>query len=121
MPLINCEVFFNWICSENCVIYDFSEQVSTGDGNVVNFETGAIQDNNTIQDCKKTWYCNNKIFLTQLFGTDVNMQSKNQNLKYLKSESHLPRNLYYLLDWKPFRNDQKCFLFLYFILKAISS
>ena len=39
-----------------------------------------------------------KIFLTQLFGTDVSMQSKNQNLKYLKSESHLPKNLYYLLD-----------------------
>ena len=109
-----CNIWFN-------ISEQVSEQVSTGDGNVVNFETGAIQDNNTIQDCKKTWYCNNKIFLTQLFGTDVSMQSKNQTLKYLKSESYLPKKFYYLLDWKPFRNDQKCFLFLYFILKAISS
>ena len=29
----------------------------------------------------------------------------------LKSDSHLPKNLGYLLDWKPFKNYEKCFLF----------
>ena len=29
----------------------------------------------------------------------------------LKSDSHLPKKVCYLLDWEPFKNDQKCFLF----------
>ena len=29
----------------------------------------------------------------------------------LKSDSHLAKKLCYLLDWKPFKNDEKCFLF----------
>ena len=29
----------------------------------------------------------------------------------LKSDSHLPKKLLYLLQWKPFKNDEKCFLF----------
>ena len=34
---------------------------------------------------------------------------------FLMSESHLPRNFFYVLQWKPFKklfkNDEKCFLF----------
>ena len=33
----------------------------------------------------------------------------------LKSDSYLPKNFFYLLQWKPFKNDEKCFLF---VLKA---
>ena len=29
----------------------------------------------------------------------------------LKSGSHLLKKLFYLLQWKPFKNDAKCFLF----------
>ena len=29
----------------------------------------------------------------------------------LRSDSRLPKKLCYLLDWKPFKNDEKCFLF----------
>ena len=29
----------------------------------------------------------------------------------LKSHSHLPKKLCYLLDWKPFKSDENCFLF----------
>ena len=31
--------------------------------------------------------------------------------KCLKSDSHLPKKLIYLLQWKPLKNDEKCFLF----------
>ena len=30
---------------------------------------------------------------------------------YLKSDSHLPKKLCYLLHWKPFRNDEKYYFF----------
>ena len=29
----------------------------------------------------------------------------------LKSDSHLLKNLFYLRQYKPFKNDEKCFLF----------
>ena len=29
----------------------------------------------------------------------------------LESDSYLPKKLFYLLHWKPFKNDEKCFLF----------
>ena len=29
----------------------------------------------------------------------------------LKSDSHLPKKTCYLPHWKPFKNDEKCFLF----------
>ena len=29
----------------------------------------------------------------------------------LKSDSHVPKKLYYLLHWKPFENDEKRFFF----------
>ena len=32
-------------------------------------------------------------------------------LLILKSDLHLSKKLCYLLDWKPFKNDEKCFLF----------
>ena len=35
-----------------------------------------------------------------------------KNLKTLKSYPHLPKNWFYLLQLKPFKNDGKCFLFL---------
>ena len=31
--------------------------------------------------------------------------------KFLKSDSQLPKKLSYLVDWKPFKNDEKSFLF----------
>ena len=34
----------------------------------------------------------------------------------LKSDFHLSKKLYYLVDWKPFKNDENAF---YFILKAL--
>ena len=30
---------------------------------------------------------------------------------YLKSDSHLPKKLFYFLHWKPFKTNGKCFLF----------
>ena len=35
----------------------------------------------------------------------------------LKWDSHLPKKMFYLFQWKPFKNDQK--MFFYFILKAL--
>ena len=32
--------------------------------------------------------------------------------KSLKMDSHRPKALLYLLQWNPFKNDEKCFLFL---------
>ena len=29
----------------------------------------------------------------------------------LKSDSHVPKKLFYLLQWNHFKNDEKCFLF----------
>ena len=35
-----------------------------------------------------------------------------ERLKILKSDSHLPKkNLFYLLQWQPFKKNKKCFLF----------
>ena len=31
--------------------------------------------------------------------------------KFWRLDSHLPETLLYLLQWKPFKNDEKCFLF----------
>ena len=42
---------------------------------------------------------------------------------HLKSESHLPQNLFYLYQWKPFKNDKKLFWFHLkssFVLKIFS-
>ena len=36
---------------------------------------------------------------------------KGNRLKELKSDSHPPKKLFYLLQQKPFKNDEKCFLF----------
>ena len=38
---------------------------------------------------------------------------KQCNVRYvcLKSDSHLPKKLGYLLHWKPFKIDEKCLLF----------
>ena len=42
---------------------------------------------------------------------DIAKLSRFSGISSLKSDSHLPKNLCCLLDWKPFRNDEKCFLF----------
>ena len=34
-----------------------------------------------------------------------------ETLGSLKLNSHLPKKVVYLLHWKPFKNDEKCFLF----------
>ena len=41
---------------------------------------------------------------------DIFMLSTLTKLK-LKLDPHLPKNIFYLLQWKPFKNDEKCFLF----------
>ena len=46
------------------------------------------------------------IYALQLFASQVVTL---KTLK-LKSDSHLPKNLCYLFDLKPFKNDEKCFL-----------
>ena len=42
--------------------------------------------------------------LDAIFSPDATKNS-------LKSDSHLPKNLHYLLQRKPFKNDEKSFLF----------
>ena len=32
-------------------------------------------------------------------------------LNFAKSVSHLPKKMFYLLQWKPFKNDEKCVSF----------
>ena len=34
-----------------------------------------------------------------------------KSVKLPKSSSHFTKKLFYLLQWKPFKNDKKCFLF----------
>ena len=41
----------------------------------------------------------------------VMLHSESCNNYCLKSDSHLPKKLCYLLNWKPFKNDEKSFLF----------
>ena len=63
----------------------------------------------------RTWHCldffhhftfhfNNKINKV----CDYQVFNKWDNLKL---DSHLPKKLFSLLQWKPFKNDKKCFLF----------
>ena len=45
---------------------------------------------------------------------------KGQDFVPLKSDSHLPKKFFYRLQWKSFKNDEKCFLFhlkSFFVLK----
>ena len=52
--------------------------------------------------------CQNKsLFSTKSFGTFFG----NCQMPNWKSNSDLPKKLCYLLDWQPFKNDEKCFLF----------
>ena len=46
-------------------------------------------------------------------STTLNSEGLKRGAKRLKSDSHLPKKkkLHYLLHWKPFKNDEKCFLF----------
>ena len=46
-------------------------------------------------------------FLIYIFNYHQNLQIDLS----LKSNSHLPKNLCYLFHWKPFKNDETCFLF----------
>ena len=47
-------------------------------------------------------------------GTDDDLIACNYTR--LKSDPHLPKKRFYLLQWKPFKNDENAF---YFILKAL--
>ena len=61
------------------------------------------------------WTCPNDCFYTsvilKLKGI-VNLLSRNSKKIYLtlKSDSHLPKKMRYLLHWKSFKNDEECFL-----------
>ena len=41
----------------------------------------------------------------------LNKNKTNQQRCPLKSDSHLPKQLFYLVQRKPFKNNEKCFLF----------
>ena len=52
----------------------------------------------------------NLIFANQKFSEVLKIRT--YEIKYFKSDSHLPKYIYiYLLQRKPFKNDEKCFLF----------
>ena len=51
------------------------------------------------------------VSLSHTFLSYVKYSGLEVYLSCLKLGSHLPKNLWYLLDWKPFKNDEKCFLF----------
>ena len=56
-------------------------------------------------------FCRNHLnVLIVAFGSNKLPQKYNSNKSSLKSHSHHPKNCY-LLDWKPFKNDEKCLLF----------
>ena len=57
------------------------------------------------------------IFLAVVWVRKVHLPlDKTGLIEPSKSDFHLPKNVCYLLDWKPFKNDKKWF---YFILKTL--
>ena len=63
---------------------------------------------NLISSCDSVAYAN--IFMTHFEEKFLN-QFKIFKIKNLKSDSTFQKKLCHLLHWKPFKDDEKCFLF----------
>ena len=71
--------------------------------------------NSTFNSINLLWICNLWMLADHLALHDgliyMTIKILENNTSHLKSGSHIPNKLFYLFQWSPFKNDEKCSLF----------
>ena len=92
-------------CNQQSQFYKFNNAVLWRDFDYVVGKNLLYKKVTLKKAMKKTFW---KYSIAHLWNKNKTLR----NLSFpLKSDSHFPKKLCYLLHWKPFKKDEKCFLF----------